>query len=60
MKIKKIVVTVEVEVLSIDSVYARLVDAAKQINDEQIHGKLCSDDGDTVSWNTVYNKEVEL
>lgn len=60
MKIRKVEVTVKVETLSIDSVYAQLLNCAKQITEENINGALCSEDGDQVRWETSFSKEQDI
>lgn len=62
MKTIKYTVTVQIEVLDMDSVTA-LLDEAKQligvVNNDIHNGKLTHNDGDTVQWNTEV-KEVEF
>lgn len=54
MKTNKVTVTVIVEVLSVDAVYARLVEVANLINQEQISGSLRQEDGDETTWETEF------
>lgn len=50
MKATKITMTLRVEVLSMDSIPALLCDAANEIHQETVSGRLTKDDGDTISW----------
>ncbi len=52
MKTQKVLVTILVEVLSIDCVPALVAKAVDQISEEFESGKLSADDGDTVTWTT--------
>lgn len=51
MKATKYLVTVQVEVLSLDAVPGLLNAAREQMEHEFTEGKLEADDGDTVAWN---------
>ena len=59
MKANKLTVKIEVEVLSMDSVTAKVADAMEQFDKEQRVGELISEDGDSVKWQTV-SKKVEF
>lgn len=52
MKATKINLTVQIEVLSIDSIPGLLSELILEIGSEKIHGKLVADDGDSIIWNT--------
>jgi hypothetical protein len=52
MNANKTILTVTVEVLSIDSTPALLSDVAEQIRGEFHNGSLTSSDGDRVTWKT--------
>ncbi len=54
MKTRKVTVNVKVEVLSVDAVYARLVEVANLISQEQTSGNLRQDDGDETTWETEF------
>jgi len=52
MRGTKIIVTIVVEVLSVDSVLAIASDAVQRINNEFPDGELHTADGDNVRWNS--------
>jgi hypothetical protein len=59
MKANKVTLNITVEVLSIDSVPALLIELARSIEAENIRGRLGKSDGDTVSWN-YHEREVKI
>ena len=59
MKANNITLTVIVEVLSIDSITALLVEVARNIDDENTRGSLIKGDGDSISWDYA-EKAVEV
>ena len=56
MKATKVKVTIEVEVLAIESAPALIANVAEQISLETEEGTLIKDDGDTVTWGVERTK----
>lgn len=52
MKVRRITVTIEVQVLSIDAAPAMIRQAMDALEREATSGTLDMDDGDTVTWST--------
>ena len=57
MKARKVMITIEIEALSIDVLPHLLSKVVEQVDAEMVSGELNADDGDFVSWTTRY-KEV--
>jgi len=52
MKATKVILTIKVEVLSVQSAPALLGKVIGSLQDEFQNGQLVADDGDTVTWST--------
>ena len=59
MKIQKVTINIKVEVLHIDSAKAVILDVVSALSEENHHGQLIKEDGDTISWSTKY-KTMEI
>lgn len=60
MKANKVIVNITVETLSTDSVYAIIMQMAKQFDEAEVRsGKLSMEDGDNIEWFTE-QKEVNF
>ena len=59
MKARKVTTTISIETLHVDSVYALLIEVAKNITDERVNGAFTMEDGDNAIWKCDY-REVEF
>jgi hypothetical protein len=59
VKATKTTMTIKVEVLSLDSIPALLMEVAERVRHEFPNGSLTACDGDQVAW-TAEQKEVEF
>jgi len=59
MRAEKVTVTLQIDVLSIDSVPALLYEAAEHIRSEIEHAIITKSDGDTIDWD-ISRKPVEF
>lgn len=60
MKVRMVMLSVEVQTLSVDSLSAMLHQVADSINREITSGTLNMDDGDTVTWAVKYGDLVPV
>ena len=59
MKATKYTMSLRVDVLSLDSIPALLVEASARIADEFTTGELVADDGDRIAW-SIESKPVDF
>ncbi len=59
MKATKFKTSIEIETLSIDSIFSLLIEIAHNINNEITSGELNQDDGDYMTWE-ITKTEVEF